>query len=251
MILYFSGTGNSQYIANLLAHALQDEIVSINAYTKQSLYGQFSSKEPFIFVSPVYVSAPPLVVMDFIKNSQFSGNQKAYFISTCAGGMGASPYYWKQLCQDKKFEYMGCESVIMPQNYLIYFKTKDKKTSDKIIEKATHSMDPIIESIRKQKAISMKDASKFDVASTELVLKPYYDLFIKDTAFTVNDKCIHCRKCERACPLNNIQLIDGKPTWLGNCTHCMACINLCPKEAIEYGKKSVGKPRYVAPTYQK
>ena len=29
-----------------------------------------------------------------------------------------------------------------------------------------------------------------------------------------------------------------------NCTHCMACICYCPKEAIEYGKKSKGKPRY-------
>nr|WP_264291386.1 MULTISPECIES: hypothetical protein [unclassified Dorea] len=28
------------------------------------------------------------------------------------------------------------------------------------------------------------------------------------------------------------------------CTHCMACICYCPAEAIEYGKKSVGKPRY-------
>ena len=27
-------------------------------------------------------------------------------------------------------------------------------------------------------------------------------------------------------------------------THCMACICYCPKEAIEYGKKSKGKPRY-------
>ena len=29
-----------------------------------------------------------------------------------------------------------------------------------------------------------------------------------------------------------------------NCTHCMACICYCPAEAIEYGKKSLGKPRY-------
>ena len=28
------------------------------------------------------------------------------------------------------------------------------------------------------------------------------------------------------------------------CTHCMACICYCPTSAIEYGKKSLGKPRY-------
>lgn len=44
--------------------------------------------------------------------------------------------------------------------------------------------------------------------------------------------------------MNNIHLENGKPLWGKNCTHCMACICYCPKEAIEYGKKSRGKPRY-------
>ena len=44
--------------------------------------------------------------------------------------------------------------------------------------------------------------------------------------------------------MNNIRLQNGKPLWGGRCTHCMACIGYCPTEAIEYGKKSVGKPRY-------
>ena len=35
------------------------------------------------------------------------------------------------------------------------------------------------------------------------------------------------------------------PVWKTNCTHCMACICRCPKEAIEYGRHSVGLPRYV------
>ena len=43
---------------------------------------------------------------------------------------------------------------------------------------------------------------------------------------------------------NNITLQTGKPVWGQNCTHCMACICYCPAEAIEYGKKSLGKPRY-------
>ena len=43
---------------------------------------------------------------------------------------------------------------------------------------------------------------------------------------------------------DNIHLENGRPVWGKNCTHCMACICDCPKEAIEYGKKSKGKPRY-------
>lgn len=39
-------------------------------------------------------------------------------------------------------------------------------------------------------------------------------------------------------------LQNGKPVWGQDCTHCMACICCCPAEAIEYGKMSLGKPRY-------
>ena len=39
-------------------------------------------------------------------------------------------------------------------------------------------------------------------------------------------------------------LQNGKPVWGQDCTHCMACICYCPTEAIEYGKMSLGKPRY-------
>ena len=59
------------------------------------------------------------------------------------------------------------------------------------------------------------------------------------------DTCIGCGKCEKACPLNNIKLVDHRPVWGKRCTHCMACICRCPKEAIEYGKHSEGLPRYV------
>ena len=50
---------------------------------------------------------------------------------------------------------------------------------------------------------------------------------------------------EDATCANFAQVADnGKPAWSKKCTHCMACICYCPTKAIEYGKKSVGKPRY-------
>lgn len=69
--------------------------------------------------------------------------------------------------------------------------------------------------------------------------------------FAVSDECVSCGKCASVCPLNNIVLTDGKPVWGADCTHCMACINSCAKKAIEYGKASVGKPRYHCPSYKK
>ena len=72
----------------------------------------------------------------------------------------------------------------------------------------------------------------------------------KNGAHIDKEKCIGCGKCDRVCPLGNIRMENGQPRWGENCTHCMACICGCPTEAIEYGKKSVGKPRYRCPEWE-
>ena len=72
----------------------------------------------------------------------------------------------------------------------------------------------------------------------------FYRFFVKAAAFQAGDSCIGCGLCAKNCPLNNIRLKEGKPHWGKECTHCMACICYCPAKAIEYGKKSIGKPRY-------
>ena len=72
----------------------------------------------------------------------------------------------------------------------------------------------------------------------------FYAGFVKAKAFAAGDACTGCGACAERCPMNNIAIRAGKPVWGTACTHCMACLCYCPKEAIEYGKKSRGKPRY-------
>ena len=96
--------------------------------------------------------------------------------------------------------------------------------------------------------IKQKDNSFIKTDGRLIFVVPTYawriPVIVKADAFKVDDKCIGCDKCEQICPLNNIWIQNGKPVWGKNCTHCMARICHCPVEAIEYGKKSVGKPRY-------
>ena len=81
--------------------------------------------------------------------------------------------------------------------------------------------------------------------NTGITVNPiFYKFFVKANAFTASSACIGCGQCVKRCPMNNVTFKDGKPVWGKACTHCMACICYCPVSAIEYGKKSVGQPRY-------
>ncbi|WP_411680061.1 EFR1 family ferrodoxin [Clostridium thailandense] len=74
--------------------------------------------------------------------------------------------------------------------------------------------------------------------------KKLYLSCVSAKGFYATDDCTSCGKCAKLCPLNNIEIAEGKPHWGQSCTHCMACICGCPSEAIEYKNKSKGKPRY-------
>lgn len=52
MILCFSGTGNSRYIAERIAEALQDEIVDLNAKIKAADYAPIQAGEDIVLVTP-------------------------------------------------------------------------------------------------------------------------------------------------------------------------------------------------------
>lgn len=251
MIVYFSGTGNSRYVAKMLAQQLNDETLSATDYIKNGIAAELFSQKPWVFVCPVYVSAPPRVFMDFIKSASFNGNKKAWFIMTCAGGFGACPAYAKKLSDEKGLRYMGAAQVCMPQNYLAFFKTKEKAECDEIVRNAIPEIQKLGALIAEFRAFPDPGMKSWELISTEMIIDPYYKYFMNAKKFTVSDSCIGCGKCERVCPLGNITLTGKKPVWGDRCTHCMACINYCPVTAIEYGKKTQGKPRYHCVEFKK
>lgn len=242
MILYFSGTGNSKYVAKKIAEISNDETVSINQRLKENDYSPVKSEKALIFVGPVYAGRLPRIMNDYIKKVSFSGTKKAYFIGTCASTPWATVEYVEKLCKEKSFSLMGFNSVVMPQGYIAGGGTQPKEINDKILTEAEPKIIKIAETIRDKQMLPKEQPGN---AMMSRVLNPImYSLMISAKGFSVTDKCSGCGKCETRCPLNNVKMVNGKPVWGNNCTHCMACIAGCPAEAIEYGKKTQGKPRY-------
>ena len=88
-----------------------------------------------------------------------------------------------------------------------------------------------------------------DRLKSGIVNRFFYRFCIKSSPFYTTLACNGCGRCAKMCFTNCIVMREGKPHWEGHCTHCMACICGCPQYAIEYGKKSQGKPRYRCEEY--
>ena len=114
----------------------------------------------------------------------------------------------------------------------------------KIVRNAEPAIMDIIAHIKAEQPFAVPRNNLYDRLMSGPVNPIFYHFFVKSDAFRTDATCVGCGQCVKNCPLNNITLKDRKPVWGKQCTHCMACICYCPTEAIEYGKKSVGKPRY-------
>lgn len=244
MILYFTGTGNSRYVANTIGRITDDKIVSINELMKNGSKDTLKSDKPFIFVCPVYAWRIPKIVEDFIMNTRFSGSNKAYFILTCGDSAGNSVHYAKKICNEKGLELCGFSSVIMPENYIAMFPTPDKIQADEIMRKADPQILNIAERIKDDQPLPNEKITVKGRLKSTIVNPLFYLTSVSARGFYSTNDCTSCGKCAKLCPLNNIAIADRKPHWGQSCTHCMACICGCPSEAIEYKNKSKGKPRY-------
>lgn len=244
MIFYFSGTGNSAYVANYIGTQIKDEVINLFDKLKNHDYSFMKSSRPYVFVVPTYAWQIPHIVRDWILNTEFEHNQKAYFVLTCGDGIGNAGHYGAKLCKKKNLIYMGSTDIIMPENYIAMFEVPDEQTAQVIIKDASKKIQATADLILSQERLSYQNISVGGKIQSSIVNSIFYACFVSGKKFYATDDCISCAHCVKVCPMSNIKMLKGKPNYGKNCTHCMACICRCPKEAIEYGKKSQGKPRY-------
>ena len=246
MVLYFSATGNTEFIAQEIAKRLDDECMNLLERVKAQDYSPIHSEKPFIICAPVYVCEMPRFMAKYLKKLPLTGTKDVYFIFTSGGYCGPSGVLAKGIMKKKKMIYHGHAEFQMPRNYVINdsYPMLGKEETEQRIVGSYQQLDQVAADIREGKKLQARHVFLFETIIT-VPFNPVwckYKLTAKD--FFVEDSCIGCGKCEKLCPLNNISLVDKKPVWGNQCTHCMACIGNCPTKAIQYGDITKDKEPY-------
>lgn len=247
MILYYSATGNSAYAARYMGKQIGDEVQDLFPRLREGDTAPIFSQRPFVLVAPTFAWQMPHLVRDWLRGAELTGSEKIYFVLTCGDSMGNAGKYAEKLCKELGKVYMGCASLVMPENYIALFQAPGAEEAMELVEKAESRMEALADALRQGVPFPEEKPGLGGRFCSAVVNPLFYRWIIGDKKFTATESCNGCGYCERVCPLCNIAMQDGKPTWKGNCTHCMACICTCPKEAIEYGRGTRGKLRYSCP----
>ena len=240
--LRFSGTGNSRHVAKKIAQVTGDEIEDIAVHLRAHEAGTYQSERPYVFVGPVYAGRLPRVMTKFIEDSTFAGTSKAYFVVTCAETPWVTIRYVQRLAKDKGFELLGFNSILMPQSYTTNGLSQPEELTRKILDAAEPKIAEVAGLIRNGKTLPAEKPGKSYMST--IMNRMMYATMMGTRKFRATDACIGCGTCAARCPLGNIQIVNGRPVWGKDCTQRNACVGACPKGAIEYGTKTVGKPRY-------
>ena len=252
MILYFSGTGNTQWIATKIAEAIGETLYNIPDLIREGKYDIILNKnERLGFCFPTHGWQPPRIVREFIKQMNIDEGGKPHYcwaLTTCGDSMGETMTILNKDLSAKHLRAETCFSVIMPESYvcLPFMYTDSKEKEQRKIQQAQLQLGHIIDVITNRQTSVVELEKGATPRLYSYVIGAYFNKkMVTDKKFTVDtDVCIKCGKCAKVCPVDNIK--GTPPVWNhnGKCTSCLACYHYCPVHAVNFGNITRKRGQY-------
>jgi len=250
MIFYFSGTGNSLYVAQKLHEASGGELIDMaGALSEKCFKYKVKDGEKIGIIFPVYFLGLPTVVSEFIDNLKIESSAKSfvYTVITCGGSLGNADKMLAKRLKQRNIQLNNAFSIEMPGNYVIMYDVPNREEQDLTLQSAEKQIEKIVGLLEVNKKGNFVSNRGYFASLTPLAYK-IYGIYRKTKKFYATDACTTCGLCEEICPSRTIQISSGRPKWINEkCSHCSACINRCPTEAIQYGNATKKRGRYVNP----
>lgn len=225
MVFYFTGTGNSLYVAK----ELDETFISIPQVIKEEKLN--FSADSIGIVCPVYGHEMPGMVKEFVRRASFKTGY-LFVVLTYGAHHGGAAEIADRFIRDsgKKADYIT--SIEMVDNFLPVFDMKEQMVMDKQVEKH-------LDKIRADLKAKRKGIQKAGLA--EKAIHKMYLQMVKNkpetvwAALRVTDECVGCGICTRVCPAGCIHLENQYAVHSKEgCQACYACVHACPKMAVQF-----------------
>jgi len=246
-IYYFSGTGNSLFVAKELQKRLNDSnlipIIRLLNEGKSKANGKIIG-----VVFPVHALTVPVAVIKFLRKLDLSSAEYIFIVATRMGII-FNDYRTIHRILKKKNKKLNAHFLInMYSN-----DSKDENYQAPTIEqiknleiKAIEQIDIIVEIIKNKKNYLNPDTSflinhPYNRIGNYVLEKVVISL-LKLSEYTggVNYfyhdiNCNGCGICEKVCLSKKVKIINNHPAWSKEvfCYMCYACINFCPESSIQ------------------
>lgn len=245
-IFYYTGTGNSLWVARTIAKALDDAgLFSISTIKDESTT---INSDIVGLVFPVHIWGVPAPVIRFVHTLKGSQSDYVFAIAVNAGQVSNTLVQLQNIMAENRMNLSAGFEIPMPSNYIPWGGPGPKEKQHKRFERAQEKISRIALMIKEKVHMPVEKGPLWQrILFTAIYRASFSRVPTMDQKFRVDDKCNACEICYNVCPAENITMHEGKPVWNHRCDQCFACLQWCPQEAIQYGKKTPRYERYHHP----
>lgn len=250
MIYYFSGTGNSHMVAELLSQHLLEDYKKV---TKTNPHEEMPEGETVGFVFPVYSWGVAPIMTRFIDSLSDAfweelrlRQMSVWGVMTCGDEVALAPEMFAKTLGRHGVEPESVWSVIMPNNYVLLpgFDVDPKDVEGRKLGEAPGRIREIAKGISQHARCVDVVRGSGAWLKTKLVYPLFCKWGISPKKWHSTPACVGCGICAKACPLRNVSMKGREPIWGDNCCSCLACYHSCPRHAVAYGKMTNRKGQY-------
>ena len=278
-IYWFSGTGNSLSVAKKLSQSLGMPMVSIANAERCDMVGCEGDTIGLVF--PVYNHFVPYIVKRFIEKIDSLEGKYIFAVCTFGDSNGIALKYLAKLISAKGGRLSAGFGIKMPYNYVsptgglvsalkpFPLRRISPEAQEKMFFDCDNKLVTICDYVRARKYGDIETEYEFiehladKLNLRETLQKTFWlkkagfkgrtkkscieSIQLMDYGFFCDDVCVGCQICVKICPVKNIEMLDGKPSWNHKCEQCFACLQWCPKGAIQFREVTRGNTRYQNP----
>lgn len=231
MMLYFSGTGNSAYVAKGFSRRMGADCHSIEEDIDfASLLG---AHDTVAVCYPIYGSCVPRIMRDFMeKYHAILAEKKLIILCTQMMFSGDGARAFARLLPGCDGNVLYAEHFNMPNNisnfWLFPVWEGERRRKQAAAER---KLDRICRDI--QGGIVRRRGWSWFSALLGKLQNTYWPAIEEKQAgsFKADGDCNRCGLCVRRCPVQNLKLSETGVMQKNSCILCYRCVNLCPQKA--------------------
>ena len=207
IIFYFSGTGNSLYVAEKIAEKLGD--CEIQAMVKFD-FKQKITAERIGLAFPTYYWGLPNIVKDFIAKIQVSGSPYFFICYTYGGYSGVTMHMTRKLLKSREWELKSAFGFQLPQNFILSsFRVPKEEMQQEEFRKANQRFPDVAKIIFEKDTYFEPEplhVRPFHFIGYRLNSKQSRQIPSKDSNFVISKACKGCGIC--ISPLTGLKTLN-------------------------------------------
>ncbi len=249
-IYYFSGSGNSFYVAKELHKRIEgSKLIPIVSLLKHDTIEVNGSSVGIVF--PLHGLTLSKPVRLFLKKAKFTNAEYIFGIATRGGS--------RCLAFDKINKMLRRHNKNLDSSFILTLINNDPKLTEyedpteedftEMEKTIQNRVNQIAEIVTSKKKHHDEDANYVDFPFSKpvnyllerlVLFGMFYTSVSKvNNYFYADSKCTGCGICQKVCLSEKVKIVDKKPVWQDDvhCYMCYTCLNYCPEQAIQIKDK--------------